>query len=488
MDKGLIKAKIRTALAINTLKFLASKGALRNFALKIAADKARKSLREYEMTQGSKSEYLAAVEAQYVINLMHQGLKNLDKGIISKEYLKKVAETLGRGIWGESSRSREAAQKYREKYGINPPAFCTISPTQKCNLHCLGCYAASNARTLASLPYWIVERLVREMRDVLGTSFIVISGGEPFLWKDGEKNLISLAEEFNDMFFLVYTNGTLLDEPMAKKLLEIGNITPAISVEGYEEETDYRRGKGIFKKIMDNIENLKKYGVGFGVSVTATKDNLNVLLEDRFYEYWFEEVGATYMWMFHLMPIGRAKDTMSLVLSPEERLKLLTKWEELLFKRGYFIGDFWNSGAASRGCIAYGRPNGYFYVDWNGNIMPCVFVPYYKDNLYELYQNGKTIDEALMSDYFQRGRKWQEEYGYLSSPPGNFFAPCSIRDNHRYFREKILTPDIKPEDEYAQAALEDPEYYQKMAEFDEKIHQLTEPLWKERAAKKIELD
>jgi len=488
MDKGLIKAKIRTALAINTLKFLASKGALRNFALKIAADKARKSLREYEMTQGSKSEYLAAVEAQYVINLMHQGLKNLDKGIISKEYLKKVAETLGRGIWGESSRSQEAAQKYREKYGINPPAFCTISPTQKCNLHCSGCYAASHARTLASLPYWIVERLVREMRDVLGTSFIVISGGEPFLWKDGEKNLISLAEEFNDMFFLVYTNGTLLDEPMAKKLLEIGNITPAISVEGYEEETDYRRGKGIFKKIMDNIENLKKYGVGFGVSVTATKDNLNVLLEDRFYEYWFEEVGATYMWMFHLMPIGRAKDTMSLVLSPEERLKLLTKWEELLFKRGYFIGDFWNSGAASRGCIAYGRPNGYFYVDWNGNIMPCVFVPYYKDNLFELYQNGKTIDEALMSDYFQRGRKWQEEYGYLSSPPGNFFAPCSIRDNHRYFREKILTPDIKPEDEYARAALEDPEYYQKMAEFDEKIHQLTEPLWKERAAKKIELD
>ncbi|MBC7363585.1 MAG: radical SAM protein [Candidatus Aminicenantes bacterium] len=484
MSKSLIKAKIRTALATSTLKFLASKKVFRNMALKIAAEKARKSLMEYEMTQGSKSEYLAAVEAQYIINLMHQGLKNLDKGIISKDYLKKVAETLGRGIWGESSRSLEAAQKYRQKYAIDPPAFCTISPTQKCNLHCLGCYAASNARTLASLPYWIVERLVKEMRDILGASFIVISGGEPFLWKDGNKDLISLAEEFNDMFFLVYTNGTLLDEAMAKKLLEVGNITPAISVEGYEKETDNRRGKGIFNKIMANIENLKKYGVAFGVSVTATKNNLDILLENRFYEYWFEEVGATYMWMFHLMPIGRAKDTMSLVLSPEDRLKLLIKWEELLFKRGYFIGDFWNSGAASRGCIAYGRPNGYFYVDWNGNIMPCVFVPYYKDNLYELYQNGKSIDEALMSDYFKRGRKWQEEYGYLSIPPGNFFAPCSIRDNHRYFREKILTSDIKPEDEYARAALEDPEYYQKMAEFDEKIHQLTEPLWKERTAKK----
>ena len=485
MDTGLMKAKIRTKLATGTLKLLASQNVLRNLTLKIAAGKARKSLKEHEMTQGSKSEYLAAVEAQFVINAMNQGIKNLDRGIISKEYLKKVAETLGRGIWGESSRSREAAQKYREKYGVNPPGFCLISPTQKCNLNCLGCYAASNARTLASLPYWIVQRLVREMRDICGASFITISGGEPFLWEDGEKNLISLAEEFNDMFFLVYTNGLLLDESMAEKLLKLGNITPAISVEGYEAETDRRRGKGVFQKILSNIENLKKYGVGFGVSVTATKENLPVLLEDKFYEYWFEEVGATYMWMFQLMPIGRAKDTMSLMLSPEDRLKLLTKWEELLFKRGYFIGDFWNSGFASRGCIAYGRPNGYFYVDWNGNVMPCGFVPYYQDNLYELYQNGRTIAEALMSDYFKRGRQWQMEYGYLSSPPGNFFAPCSIRDNYKYFRENILTPDIKPEDEHAQAALEDPEYYQKMVEFGENICQLTEPLWQERVNKKI---
>jgi len=480
MDAGLISAKIRTRLAIGLLKFLTSQNALRSLALRVAADKVRKSLREFEMTRGSKSEYVAAIEAQYVINLMYQGIKNVDKRIISRKYMKRVAETLGRGIWGESSRSQEAAQKYREKYNIDPPAFCTISPTQKCNLNCAGCYAASNTRTMASLPYRVVQRLVREMREVCGASFIVISGGEPFLWTDGDKNLISLAEEFNDMFFLAYTNGLLLDDPMAKKLLELGNITPAISVEGYKEQTDRRRGKGVFKKILASIDGLKKYGVGFGVSVTATKDNLDVLLEDRFYEYWFEEIGATYMWMFHLMPIGRARDTMALMLSPEERVRLLSKWEELLFARGYFIGDFWNSGASSRGCIAYGRPYGYFYVDWNGHVMPCVFVPYYKDNLFNLYRSGKTIADALMSDYFRRGRQWQVEYGYLNSPPGNFFAPCSIRDNFRYFREKILTPDLKPEDDHARIALEDPEYNQKMAEFDDKIHELTEPLWRER--------
>ncbi|MDD8020411.1 MAG: radical SAM protein [Acidobacteriota bacterium] len=487
MQTDLIKARIRTNLAKGTLKFMANKSLLRNAALKIAADRARKSLREYEMKQGSKSEYLAAVEAQYVINLMNLGIRNLDRRFISKDYLKKVAETLGGGIWGESSRSRQAARKYREKYGIEPPGFCTVSPAQKCNLNCPGCYAASNARAQAFLPYEIVERLVKEMRDICGASFTVISGGEPFLWQDNGKDLFSLAEEFSDMFFLVYTNGTLLDDTTCQKLFELGNVTPAISIEGYEAETDRRRGKGMFQKILNNMNNLKKYGVGFGVSVTATKENFHLLLEDRFYEYWFDEVGATYMWMFHLMPIGRAKDTMDLALSPEDRVKLLSKWEEMLFKRGYFIGDFWNSGTASRGCLAYGRPNGYFYVDWNGNIMPCVFVPYYKDNLYDLYKQGKTIDEALMSDYFKRGRQWQTEYGYLSDPPGNFFAPCSIRDNHKSFREKILTPDIKPEDENARQALEDPEYYQKMAKFDDDIHKLTESWWKEKLARKPEI-
>jgi len=480
MRTDLIKARMRTNLATGTLKLLANKSFLRDIALKTTTDRVKKSLRDYEMTEGSQSEYLAAVEAQYVINLINTSVKNLDRGYLSKDYLKKVAETLGRGLWGESSRSREAAQKYREKYGINPPSLSVISPTQRCNLNCIGCYAASNARTQASLPYDMVARLVREVRDICGMTFIVISGGEPFMWKDGDKGLLTLAEEFNDMFFHVYTNGTLLDESTCQKMIKLGNITPAISVEGYEAETDRRRGKGVFQKILRSMDNLKKYGIGFGVSVTATKENLPILLEDRFYEYWFEEVGATYMWMFHLMPIGRARDTMDLVISPEDRVKLLAQWEEMLFERGYFIGDFWNSGAASRGCIAYGRPSGYFYVDWNGNITPCAFVPYYVDNLYDLYRQGKTIDEALWSDFFKRGRQWQMEYGYLSNPPGNFFAPCSIRDNYKYFREKVLTPDAKPEDENARLALEDPQYYEKMVKFDEEIHQLTESWWKEK--------
>jgi len=89
MRADLIKARIRTNLATGTLKLMANKSWLRSIALKIAVDRTRKSLKDYEMTEGSKSEYLAAVEAQYVINLMNLGIRNLDRGFISKEYLKK---------------------------------------------------------------------------------------------------------------------------------------------------------------------------------------------------------------------------------------------------------------------------------------------------------------------------------------------------------------------------------------------------------------
>jgi MoaA/NifB/PqqE/SkfB family radical SAM enzyme len=474
-----ITSEIKKFMLLNGVRLLTNKNLVRNVLLSAVNKGIKNSIHTYEFTYGSKSEYLSNVQSQFFINLLRQGLKNVDRGYVSKEYVQSFVENLVKPpLYGEGV--KETIDAYKSKHGVEPPGFVLVSPTQKCNLKCTGCYAASNPSTLASLPYNVVERLIKEMHDMCGSRFSVISGGEPFMWKDGTKDVISLAEEFKDTFFMVYTNGTLMSQENLKRLKETANMTPAISVEGYEEQTDKRRGKGIYKRILQSIEQLKKYGVPFGASVTATKENIDILMQDDFYEYWFEELGATYMWIFHLMPIGRAKDTMDLMLTPEQRLRFTLKWEDILFKKGYFVADFWDAGPGSRGCLAYGRPSGYFYIDWNGNIMPCVFVPFYKDNIYNLYKQNKTITDALMSDLFVRGRKWQSDYGYMKDSPGNFFTPCAIRDNHRVFREEILTPDAKPEDENARLALEDPEYLRKMEEFDKELQQKMTPLWEER--------
>ena len=74
----------------------------------------------------------------------------------------------------------------------------------------------------------------------MGIYFITISGGEPFIRQD----LLDIFAAHNDMFFQVFTNGTLIDERMARTLSDLGNVLPAVSVDGWEKETDARRGPG----------------------------------------------------------------------------------------------------------------------------------------------------------------------------------------------------------------------------------------------------
>jgi MoaA/NifB/PqqE/SkfB family radical SAM enzyme len=306
---------------------------------------------------------------------------------------------------------------------------------------------------------------------------VVISGGEPLMYKSQGKTLLDIFEKYNDTFFIFYTNGTLITKEIAERLAKTGNVFPQISVEGFEKETDERRGKGIFQRILKSTDYLKNAGVPFVISVTGTRKNINTLLSDEFYDFWFEKQGASYMWQFQLMPIGRGKEVFNLTPNPEERVKLYRKWEALL-EKGYPVADFWNSGVLANGCLAYGRKGGYFYIDWNGYIMPCVFVPYYVDNVYDLYKQEKTIADALLSDFFKKGREWQEKYGYAHPKEAeNWLMPCSIRDNYKHFKEMILPTNAKAEDKFAQEAKDSKEYFEGLVEYDKKLKKLTQPIW-----------
>jgi MoaA/NifB/PqqE/SkfB family radical SAM enzyme len=345
-------------------------------------------------------------------------------------------------------------------------------------LKCIGCYAASSCETLETLPYSMVDKIITEVHDVFANRFITISGGEPFMYRSEGKSLFDLFEKYNDMFFLVYTNGTLINDEIARRLAEVRNVTVAISVEGYGAETNQRRGDGVYQKILKAYECLRSVGVPFGASVTATSQNVSILLTDEFYNFYFDELGVSYMWLFQFMPIGRGKDEAKLMVTPETRVALYRQWEEMMVGKKYCIADFWNSGTVSRGCIAYGRSGGYVYVNWDGNIQPCAFVPYYVDNIYDLFANGQTLSDAMQSKFMKNGRRWQRCYG-LDTPekPDNWLMPCSIRDNYETFRETIITPNAKPENQAAQEALESTEYLEMMQSFDHRLKELTQDIW-----------
>lgn len=422
----------------------------------------------------------------FTSSIVDQACKNLDKGFIKPAVAKKMVKVFAGDAYSPDrfKKLNPVKEDYKEKYGDYPPQFLVLAPGKACNLQCTGCYASADPSSAEKLDYETTRRIVREAHDLFGSRFMTITGGEPFLYKSDEKTLIDIFEEFNDMFFLVYTNGTRINKEIADKLADLGNVTPAISIEGWQEQTDRRRGKGVYQRILKAMDNLREAGVPFGISLTATQQNAEMLLEDEYYDYFFNELGVSYMWQFQLMPIGRGKDVKELMVTPEQRVKLYHQWNHLLQEKHFPIGDFWNSSSLSNGCIAYGRWTGYFYVDWNGNVTPCAFVPYYVDNIKDLYSKDKTLADALQSEFFKNGRKWQKEYGFENPHHrDNLLMPCAIRDHYKNFKKNIITPDAKGEDEEAEAILHDLEYEKMMDDFDQKLQKLTGSIFQEKYLK-----
>lgn len=416
---------------------------------------------------------------QFLSAMLSCIVKNINKGCVAPEIVRKIINVLVENNLIRRDHSyNQAIKEFEKEYGEPPPTFIVFSPTQVCNLKCIGCYASSEAKTQATVPYPYVDRIIGETHDKWGSRFVTISGGEPFMYKSEGKTLLDIFQKYNDMLFLVYTNGTLINEETAAKLAKSANVTPAISVEGFQEQTDQRRGPGTHKKILNAFERLRRAGVPFGISVTATSRNVDLLLEDEFYDFYFAGQGACYMWEFQLMPIGRGKDELDLMVRPQKRLQLYRKWEKLIGEKKYCIADFWNSGVLSRGCIAYGRSGGYIYIDWHGNVTPCAFIPYYVDNIYDLYKNGKSLSDALFSDFMKSGRKWQYEYGLENwKKPNNWLMPCSIRDHYEIFRNSVLPKYARPEDQKAKEALESDEYFQVLKNYDKELQYLTDKIW-----------
>lgn len=408
-------------------------------------------------------------------------LRNVDRNYISSAVLQRIIRVfLNNVVMGSTSTA--AREEFERKYGMRPPTFFTISPTRVCNLQCEGCYAVSSAHTKNKMKWDLLNKVIQDGHDNMGMRFFVISGGEPLMYKDEGRTILDLFEKWSDSYFLMYTNGTLINEEVARRMARLGNVTPAISLEGLEKETDERRGKGVYSKILQAREYLIQEGVPFGFSITATSKNIELLLQFDFYEKLYEDLGATYLWIFQYMPIGR-DFSRELMITPEQRIELFKIQEKLLREKNYFLADFWNSAPMSNGCISCGRTGGYFYINWDGNIMPCVFIPYYKDNIHDLYTEGKKLEDALFSPLFVKGRGWQQKYLQTKENPGNLITPCFYRDHYNEFYQIAKEVGVKAENEDAARAIETPAYKEFMDEFDRKLADLANPIWEKMVEK-----
>lgn len=351
-------------------------------------------------------------------------------------------------------------QKVEKRLGFGLPWFFVISPTTRCNLKCKGCYAGEYSKE-EGLSFEEVDRILKEAKR-LGIHFITISGGEPLVW---QPHLFKIFKKHNDVFFQMYTNGTLITKETAAKLARLGNVAPAISVEGFRERTDDRRGKGMFKQILTGMDNLREAGVLFGFSATCTSRNSEEIMSDDFIDFYIKK-GCRFGWYFQYTPIGRNPDV-GLMSTPEQRNKLRLRVSEFRKAKPIFIGDFWNDGPWVKGCIAGARHGGYFHINSQGDVEPCVFLQFSVDNI-----KGKKLVDVLQSPFFKAIQKAQP---YCHNK--NLLTPCALIDNPQVLRQIVKTYNARPSYPGADNVIADPEIAKFLDDYSTRYKKITDPIW-----------
>lgn len=298
--------------------------------------------------------------------------------------------------------------RWQDKYQCNVPWAILMDPTSACNLHCTGCWAAEYGNKL-NLSFDELDSIIRQGKE-MGTYVYIYSGGEPLVRKD---DLIRLCEKHSDCAFLAFTNGTLIDDKFADEMLRVHNFVPAISIEGFEEATDYRRGQGTYQKVIEAMERLKARKLLFGISCCYTSKNVEVIGSEEYFDSMID-MGAKFAWLFTYMPIGAAA-VPELIATAEQRKFMYKQIHKFRETKPIFTMDFWNDGDAVGGCIAGGR--GYCHINANGDVEPCAFIHYSDSNIRE-----KTLLEAYQSPLFMAYRKAQPFNE-------NMLRPCPVLDN-----------------------------------------------------------
>lgn len=307
-------------------------------------------------------------------------------------------------------------EEYRKKYQCNIPWAILLDPTSACNLHCTGCWAAEYGNKL-NLSFEEIDSIITQGKQ-LGIYMYIYTGGEPLVRK---KDLIALCEKHSDCQFLSFTNATLIDEEFADEMLRVKNFIPAISIEGFEEATDDRRGQGTYQKVIQAMAILKKKHLPFGLSCCYTSQNLDSISSYDFIDQ-MVEWGAKFVWYFHYMPVGN--DAVSALLpNPEQREFMYHRIRDIRATKPIFAMDFQNDGEYVGGCIAGGRR--YLHINANGDCDPCVFIHYSDSNIRE-----KTLLECLQSPIFMAyhdGQPFNE----------NHLRPCPMLENPELLRKMV---------------------------------------------------
>ncbi len=304
-----------------------------------------------------------------------------------------AAEGLKAVLAGQSG--RESRRTLARQGGLTVPPLLILSLTHVCNLRCAGCYSHARRETTSELSDDALYKLYAEA-DGLGISVVMLAGGEPLM----RPRALEAAAAFPHLLFTVFTNGLLIDKAQAAFFAAHPHILPVLSLEGGPDETDARRGPGTHRGVMEAMARLDAAGALFGVSVTATRANLQVSTGDRFVDDVWRR-GARFVFYVEYVPQTREEEV--LALDPASKRELLRTLRLQEKRRNLLMVAFPGDEEATGGCLASGR--GFVHVDVDGSATPCPFAPYADANVTD------GLEQALRSPFLAKVRAHHDELG-----------------------------------------------------------------------------
>ncbi len=342
---------------------------------------------------------------------------------------------------------------------IRPPFMVSYSITRKCNLRCKHCYSDSVEE--AAPDELSTEEAFRLIDDLSGwgIGLLIIDGGEP-LCREDLLDIVKYASS-KGIRTTIGSNGTLIDEAMAKKMLDAGVMSVAISVDAADAQThDTFRGiDGAFKQTFRGIEACRSTGLPFQFNMVIRKDTLPQF-EDML--RLAVDSGANAAEVFDLVAAGRAKqECQAQVLSNDER-KQAMEWlaqaqeecpiiirvpgcpmypltlQRKQIRPKHFPAEMMRRiPYYERGCAA-GMPMGYVMIQCNGEVNPCMLLQVELGNIREqsitsIWENSPILARLRQRDLLKgecgdctckatcsgcRGRAYEETGDMMAADSG----------------------------------------------------------------------
>ncbi|MDH5543018.1 MAG: radical SAM protein [Nitrospinota bacterium] len=335
--------------------------------------------------------------------------------------------------------------------------------TAGCNLECIHCRRLDVSKQLMKddLTFEESKKMIDGIAE-MGKPILVLSGGEP-LFRPDIFDIAKYASGEKGLTVALATNGTMVDEKMAEKIVESGIQRVSISLDGLGEVHDnFRKLPGSYDRAVKGMKNLQKLGMDVQINCTIAKHNVDQV-KDIYKNA--VDLGAVALHIFMLVPVGCgvqiADDQM---LEPEKYEEVLNWFYDVSMEKkietkatcaphyfrimreraaadGVTITPKTHGMAAmTKGCLA---GSSICFISHKGQVFPCGYLPVEAGNIHresfknvwdnsEVFKNLRNPDalkgKCGICDYKTvcegcRARAFYDKNDYMEAEPYCTYQP-----------------------------------------------------------------